>query len=251
MKRNNFNLIGLDKLYCLAILIAFTSFRFSMNGNNKKNNFQQNNFNLFAVLIGCVIALTIFAYSKAQYNNYEFPTGNNYTVSAVGTIENGKESDKWQNPIKTKTNQRPRPTETRVAETRTVENQGNWSIEKENQGWEQLVLVRGFPEDSQATKIATYGYKLGWMDFVKMMKCENWSFDIKARWDKWWAVWLCQIHEYYHEDIPQDFYISRQVQVEYCYQKRKSWTKFYWPNRMIKGTPCHQYVENDFTIIKK
>jgi len=224
-------------------------------GNKKK--ILKANYNLFAFVIGCVIALSLYAYSKAQYQDYEFPTGNNYTVGTVGAIENGKESDKWQDKSETKPNQQTKWTETRVATTRATENQGNRNLEKENQGWEQLVLVKGFPEDSQATKIVTYAYKIsgGDMDFLMTLKAENGAFDMYKQSqvkDPNWpngkedSRWLCQIHRRWYSHIvdnPQ-FREDYKFQLDRCWELYKWWTKFYWYNNRLK-------FKNDFTIITK
>lgn len=90
-----------------------------------------------------------------------------------------------------------------------------------------------------------YAYKLWWIDFVKMIECENWTRDITRRWDGGKAIWLCQIHTSFHS-LPSLYYTSRQTQVELCYNKRKQGTKFYWPSRIIKWVKCSQYVENRF-----
>jgi hypothetical protein len=94
-----------------------------------------------------------------------------------------------------------------------------------------------------------YAYKLWWWDFVYMMECENGNWSIYTKWDSWKAIWLCQMNTNYHK-LPSDYYTTWQVQVEYCYQKWKSWTVFYWPNRMIKGKRCYEYVKDRFTYIE-
>lgn len=60
-----------------------------------------------------------------------------------------------------------------------------------------------------------------------MIECENGNWDIHAVGDSGHARGLCQIHDRYHKDVPADYNTSWQVQVEYCYQKWSSGTKFY------------------------
>ena len=87
------------------------------------------------------------------------------------------------------------------------------------------------------------------MELVSIMECENGNRDVNAIWDNGHAFGLCQMNERFHK-IPEEYFGNRRVQVEYCYQKRKSWTTFYWPDRIIKGTNqrCKNYVKSRFTI---
>jgi hypothetical protein len=39
------------------------------------------------------------------------------------------------------------------------------------------------------------------------------------------------------------------VQLEYCYKKWSTGTKFYGPDRRIKGKRCADYVEDRFTLL--
>ena len=94
-----------------------------------------------------------------------------------------------------------------------------------------------------------YAYKLWWMDLVLLMECENGNWDIKARGDSGRAYGLCQMNTNYHK-LPAEYFTTWQVQVELCYQKWKSWTKFYWPSRYIKGKRCSEYVKSRFTLIE-
>lgn len=92
-----------------------------------------------------------------------------------------------------------------------------------------------------------YAYKLGWMDFVKLIECENWNRDINAIWDSGKAFWLCQMNTNYHK-LPKDYKTNWVVQVETCYKKRKHGTKFYWPNRVIRWVKCSTYVSDRFIL---
>lgn len=89
-------------------------------------------------------------------------------------------------------------------------------------------------------------YELWWMEFVVMIECESW-FNPQARWDSWRAYGLCQMNSRRHK-IPQEYLDGREYQIDYCYQKWKGWTKFYWPNRRIKGQFCKDYVLDRFII---
>ena len=71
-----------------------------------------------------------------------------------------------------------------------------------------------------------YAYKLGGMDFVTMLECENGSRNIKAVGDGGHAFGLCQMNTNYHR-LPEGYRDVWQVQIEYCYEKWSTGTKFY------------------------
>ena len=199
-------------------------------------------------ILCCFIPISIGGYYMIQQPQFE-----SWSIYISGTIQisgTNQAIQTWKETFKPDLNAGQNKTRMIKQGTWTIKlpsGKGTKSIQLMSN--ETVVYVKWFPEDSLATRIASYWYKLWWMDFIKMLRCENWGFDIKARWDNWWAVWLCQMHEYYHKDIPKEYYTSRQTQVEYCYQKYIGWTKFYWPSRIIKWQKCSDYVEDHFTII--
>ena len=87
------------------------------------------------------------------------------------------------------------------------------------------ITHKGFAADSNVQNIVRYAYQLGWYDFVAVLECENWSYDLNARGDNWHSRSLCQVNDRYHKDIPSDFTTNRVVAVEYCYSKRKKLNK--------------------------
>ena len=91
-----------------------------------------------------------------------------------------------------------------------------------------------------AQQVVQYAYEYtSWdMDFIYMMECESWMKPTN-KWDSWKAN--------YHK-IPQEYYDDRWYQVRYCYDKYKSWTKFYWSTRIIKWQYCANYVKDRFII---
>ena len=109
------------------------------------------------------------------------------------------------------------------------------------------IVHKGFSTEDIRQKYVQYAYKLGGMDFVTMLECENgqWRLDARGDWGK--AYWLCQINTNYHK-LPEWYLDVWQVQVEYCYQKWSTHTVFYWPNRKIKGVKCSKYVLDRFII---
>ena len=119
--------------------------------------------------------------------------------------------------------------------------------------WTEYYWVKithdGFDYNDPKQKYVQYAYKLWWFEFVRMIECENGNWDWFAKWDGGDAYWLCQMNKRYHKDIPQEYYDGVwQVQLEYCYQKWKWWTKFYWPSRIVKWVRCSEYVKDRFTF---
>ena len=135
----------------------------------------------------------------------------------------------------------------------------NWSEEKNvseeiNGSWIKLnydgvLLHVWFSTDDYKQTLVQYAYKLWGMDFVYMIECENGNWDIGAVWDSWHAFWLCQMNDRWHKNFPEDYKTNWIVQVEYCYEKWKWWTKFYWPSRRVKWQRCYNYVKNRFLLV--
>lgn len=109
------------------------------------------------------------------------------------------------------------------------------------------LIHKWFKENDIKQKMVWYAYKLGWMDFVKLIECENWNWNYRAIWDNGKAFWLCQMNVNYHK-LPADYKWNWVVQVEYCYKKWKWWTKFYGPSRIVKWVKCSSYVDNRFIL---
>lgn len=108
----------------------------------------------------------------------------------------------------------------------------------------QHIYHSGFSSEDQRQLMIQKAYDLWGLDFVTMIECESW-FNPKARGDSWKSVGLCQMNSRWHK-IPQEYYDSWEYQIDYCYQKWKGGTKFYGPQRKIKGQLCKDYVKNRF-----
>lgn len=109
------------------------------------------------------------------------------------------------------------------------------------------IVHKGFSTEDIRQKYVQYAYKLGGMDFVTMIECENGNRNLKAVGDGWHAFGLCQMNTNYHK-LPQWYKDTWQIQIEYCYQKWSTWTKFYWPSRKIKWQKCSSYVLDRFIL---
>lgn len=110
----------------------------------------------------------------------------------------------------------------------------------------QTIHHTGFASWDNRQLMIQKAYDLWGLDFVTMIECESW-FNPKAKWDSGKSYGLCQINSRWHK-IPKEYYDSWEYQIDYCYQKWKGWTKFYWPNRRIKGQLCKDYVLDRFII---
>lgn len=111
----------------------------------------------------------------------------------------------------------------------------------------QTIHHSGFSSGDRKQLAIQKAYDLWWIEFVTMIECENWNRSPEARWDKGHAHWLCQMNDRYHK-IPDEYFNSREFQLEYCYEKWSTWTRFYWPDRKVKGMKCKDYVLNRFII---
>jgi len=80
-----------------------------------------------------------------------------------------------------------------------------------------------------------------------MIECES-AFTPTAVGDKWLAYGLCQMHKWYHS-IPAEYYQDWGYQIDYCYDKRKGGTRFYWPNRKIYSKGKFIWICSD--VVKK
>ena len=103
-----------------------------------------------------------------------------------------------------------------------------------------------FSSDDQRQLMVQRAYELWWMDFVIMIECESW-FNPKAIGDSWRAYGLCQMNNRWHK-VSEEYKNSWEVQIDTCYQKWKSWTKFRWPTRRISGQLCKDYVLDRFIV---
>ena len=203
--------------------------------NVKKSNY------LFTFLIGVLIAIGILTVSYAKEPYYQLPTGNTYAVSEVREIEireiniRNEEEKPRANPI---VNKQPV----------IISDKWDWQNEEGNEKPVQSVLRHNwYTETDYRQDIVNYAYELGWMDLVTLIDCES-GTNPKANWDGWHARWLCQISDFYHK-IPQQYFDDWRFQVEYCAEKRKWGTKFYWPQRIIKWQQCSKYVLSRFTFL--
>lgn len=111
------------------------------------------------------------------------------------------------------------------------------------------IIHEGYSLEDPRQEYVQYAYKLGWIDFVTLLECENGRWD-PNRVSKTNDHWLCQLNYKYNKKfIDSEDFKDPYKQLEYCYEKWKINPKlWYWPNRIIKGQKCSDYVLNRFTI---
>ena len=200
--------------------------------NEKKFNY------LFAFLIGLGFSCFILGINQANYSNYEYPTGETYSIGGVRKQESGKSGTKlldswtWSRAGN-------------LSRDGQAVSGGNWDNQEGNQtGYKPVLRTKGFGIDTDATKIINYAYEISdWdIDFVLTLKAENGWFDMHKqsnvhnngkREDSWG---LCQLNRRRHKNVVDNplFWESRKYQVEVCWDKYKNGTKFYGYNVRLK-----------------
>ena len=218
-----------DKFVCLYIL-KITMNEWKSIYRKKKNIFQQNNFNLFAVLIGFIIGsiLWLNVYAKGEqrtYDTYPIATIREQAFREIPITVLDSRIGSWVELIPSKW---------------PVVSWGDWVIKEVNQRWtEHILRVKGFASDTDATKIINYAYKIsgGDMDFILTLKAENWGFNmyqqsnVVKNWIREDSRWLCQLNRKRHKEVDtKEFWESWEYQVDVCWRKYKWWTKFYGYN---------------------
>lgn len=152
-----------------------------------------------------------------------------------------------KNPVEEELYIEPNPTEEEVEEQIEVIEKVNKAMEEAERIAKQTIIHKWFKEDDEKQKMVQYAYELWGIDFVKTIECENGNWNIWVVWDGGKAFGLCQINVNYHR-LPEWYKTDWKIQVEFCYEKWKWGTKFYWPSRIIKGKKCANYVSDRFII---
>ena len=114
---------------------------------------------------------------------------------------------------------------------------------------EEFIVHNWYSADSVIQDYANYAYEIWWIDFVKLIECENGTWD-PNKVSKTNDHWLCQLHYSYNKDfINSPDFKDPYKQLDYCYEKYKTNPKLrYWPNRKINGKKCSEYVSNRFDV---
>lgn len=115
------------------------------------------------------------------------------------------------------------------------------TIEEEPSIWHS-----GFLSGDYRQEIVQEAYDLWGIDFVSLIECENGNRDPKATWDYGKSHWLCMLNTRWHKEPLSPSWNDWRNQISVCFEKWKSGTKFYWPQRLIWGKRCWEVVKTRF-----
>lgn len=104
-------------------------------------------------------------------------------------------------------------------------------------------------------RIIQYAYDIWWLDFVKMIECENWSrnINLKTKYSTETSYWFCQMNTQRNSDIIFDKrFMDWKRQLDQCLILWNSnHNLFHWPTRKNKQTNwmyCKDYVDDRFSF---
>lgn len=111
------------------------------------------------------------------------------------------------------------------------------------------VLHSGFLPSDPRQRIVAEAYDIWGLEFVSLIECENGSRDPTARGDWGKAYGLCQLNTRRHKEPLAPEWKDRTYQLSICYQKRRAGTKFYGPQRKIRGKSCSEVAKKRFYFL--
>ena len=115
---------------------------------------------------------------------------------------------------------------------------------------QEILVHNGYSYGAAMQDYVNYAYHLGWIEFVKLIECENGRWDPK-RISKTNDRGLCQLNYKYNKNfINSPDFADPYKQLDYCYEKYKINPNLrYWPKRTIEGKKCSDYVSDRFDIL--
>ena len=111
------------------------------------------------------------------------------------------------------------------------------------------IMHSGFSRDDPRQKMVAEAYDLWGLDFVSLIECENGLRNPKAVWDGGLSFGLCQLNIRRHGEPLEEERNDRTYQLSICYSKRKWGTKFYGPQRKIRGKRCWEIAKKRFYFL--
>ena len=108
------------------------------------------------------------------------------------------------------------------------------------------IMHSGFSPDDPRQRMVAEAYDLWGLDFVSLIECENGLWNPKAIWDNGMSFWLCQLNIRRHGEPLEEERNDRTYQLSICYSKWKWGTKFYGPQRKIRGKGCSEVAKKRF-----
>ena len=113
----------------------------------------------------------------------------------------------------------------------------------------QKIQHLGFSPDDYRQEIVQEAYQLGGLDFVSLIECENGQWLTGAVGDYGKSHWLCMLNTRWHKEPLSPSWNDWRNQISVCFEKWKSGTKFYGPQRMIWGKKCSEVVKERFYFL--
>jgi len=111
------------------------------------------------------------------------------------------------------------------------------------------IMHSGFSPDNPRQRMVAEAYDLWGLEFVSLIECENGLWNPKAVWDGGLSFWLCQLNIRRHGELLEEERNKREYQLSVCYSKRKAGTKFYGPQRKIRGKSCSEVAKKRFYFL--
>ena len=111
------------------------------------------------------------------------------------------------------------------------------------------ILHSGFATGDYRQEIVAEAYKLGGLDFIALLECENGQWLTGAVGDYGRARGLCQLNTRRHKEPLTPEWNDWRNQISVCFEKWKWGTKFYWPQRLIGGKRCWEVTKKRFYFL--
>ena len=111
------------------------------------------------------------------------------------------------------------------------------------------IMHSGFSPDDPRQRMVAEAYDLWGLEFVSLIECENGLRNPKAVWDGGMSFWLCQLNIRRHGEPLEEERNNWRNQLSICYSKRKWGTKFYGPQRKIRGKRCWEIAKKRFYFL--
>ena len=133
-----------------------------------------------------------------------------------------------------------------------VQEENSYEIQKEieQQMLNEILVHKWYSYGAKMQDYVNYAYHLWWIEFVKLIECENGRWD-PNRVSKTNDRGLCQLNYKFNKKfINSPDFADPYKQLDYCYEKYKINPNLrYWPKRKIEGKKCSDYVSNRFSIL--
>ena len=113
----------------------------------------------------------------------------------------------------------------------------------------ERIMHSGFSPNDPRQRMVAEAYDLWGLEFVSLIECENGLRNPKAVWDGGLSFGLCQLNIRRHWEPLEEERNDRTYQLSICYSKRKWGTKFYGPQRKIRGKSCSEAAKKRFYFL--